>query len=59
MAMPRPSGKAQRIAEQCVPGLYRHKKSRGKVKDNRPRASMSEVEVRQTNNIENKEGLRT
>ena len=59
MAMPRPSGKAQRIAEKVVPGLSRHKKLRRALKDTSPRASMSEVEIMQTNNIEKKEGLRT
>lgn len=58
MAMPRPSDKALKIAEQCVPGLYRSKKSKGRSKVKSPRASMSEVEIKQTNNIENKEGLR-
>ena len=56
MAMPRPSGKAQMIAEVVVPGLSRLKKRRKTPK--RPRGSMSEVEVIQTNMIEDREGLR-
>ena len=56
MAMPRPSGKAQRIAEKVVPGLQRgSKKPRGGAVD---KEFMSEVESRETFNIENKKGLR-
>ena len=56
MAMPRPSGKAQKIALQVVPGLARESKAL-KVRTRKvPRASMSRVEIEQTNNIENKEG---
>lgn len=57
MAMPRPTGKALKIAEKVVPGLYRHKKSKKSIKRIGPRADMSEVEIMQTNNIGNKEEL--
>lgn len=57
MAMPRPSGKAQRIAEEVIPGLKAKKKSRGRMKDKSPQI-LSEVEIMQTRNIENKEGLK-
>ena len=57
MAMPRPSGKAQRIAEEVVPGLHARKKTRRRVKD-KPSQVLSEVEIIQTRNIENKEGLK-
>lgn len=54
--MPRPSGKAQRIAEKVIPGLQRgSKKSRRGVAD---RGSMSEVEIKETENIESRKGLR-
>jgi len=56
MAMPRPSGRAQKIAEQVVPGLARLKRRR--QKQPRTRGEMSEVEVIQTNMIEDKAGLR-
>ncbi len=55
MAMPRPTGHALKIAEKVVPGLYRSKKSRSKAP--KKKASMSEVEIMQTNNIENKGNL--
>lgn len=54
--MPRPKGKSQRIAERVIPGLKAKKKTRGRVKDT-PSQFLSEVEVKQTRNIENKEGL--
>ena len=57
MAMPRPSGRAQRIAEKVIPGLKAKKKTRGRVKDISS-SFLSEVEIKQTRNIENKEGLR-
>lgn len=51
MAMPRPTGKALRIAEQVVPGLAAQKK--GKRKKPQPhKGSMSKVEILQTNLIE-------
>ena len=58
MAMPRPSGEAQEIAEKVVPGLYKSKRSKRAPVDDDPRGSMSEVEIMQTNQIESKEGLR-
>lgn len=58
MAMPRPSEEAQKIAMQVVPGLARHARKAKSSRKQVPRASMSRVEVIQTNNIENKEGLR-
>jgi hypothetical protein len=57
MTMPRPSGKAQKIAEQVVPGLQKLKASKpteGHIND----GSLSEVEIIQTNNIENRKGLK-
>ena len=56
MAMPRPSGKALRIAEEVVPGLLAQKKTKRKKKSP-PRGSLSEVEIKQTQMIESKEGL--
>lgn len=55
MAMPRPSGRAQKIAEQVIPGLNKMKKPKSSKK--LKTGSLSEVEVMQTNNIENKKGL--
>lgn len=52
MAMPRPEGKALKIAEKVVPGLYRNKKSPSH--DRKHKTSMSKVELMQTLNIENK-----
>jgi hypothetical protein len=57
MAMPRPSGRAQKIAQQVVPGLSRHIRRRQKQPTG-TRGEMSEVEVIQTNMIEDREGLR-
>ncbi len=57
MAMPRPLGKAQKIAEEVVPGLKSKNKSCGRVKDKSPQI-LSDVEIMQTRNIENKEGLK-
>lgn len=56
MAMPRPSGKAQRIAEKVVPGLRRNKQSNSHKNEND--SFISEVESKQTRNIDNKIGLR-
>lgn len=56
MAMPRPSGKAQVIAEMVVPGLRDSRKSRRRGK-NSSSSVLSEVEIKQTRNIENKDGL--
>ena len=50
--MPRPQGKALKIAEKVIPGLYRNKKSRSH--DRKNNGSMSKVEIMQTKNIENK-----
>lgn len=52
MAMPRPSGKTQRIAEAVIPGLAATRKSR--VRNSKKKGSMSEVEVKQTTLIEKK-----
>ncbi len=54
MAMPRPSGEALEIAEKVIPGLKRHKKTSQPRKA--PKASLSDVEIAQTNNMDNKEG---
>lgn len=56
MAMPRPSGRAQRIAEQVVPGLSKYKKRKRKLPKG-SRGEMSDVEVIQTNQIESRKGL--
>ena len=54
MAMPRPRGKPLKIASKVVPGL---KESLKGIKDTHPmKGRLSEVEIRQTNNIENREG---
>lgn len=56
MAMPRPSGKAQRLAEQVIPGLQREtKKSRGGAVDEE---FMSKVEIIETDQIDNKKGIK-
>lgn len=52
MAMPRPSGKAQRIAEKVIPGLRRLKKT-NKSRSQDPEM-LSYVEKQQTENIEEK-----
>lgn len=57
MAMPRPRGKAQRIAAEVIPGLKSKKKPRRRMKDISPQF-LSEVEIKQTRNIENKKGLK-
>ncbi len=57
MAMPRPSGRAQEIAQRVIPGMAHLKKDRASRRTT-PRASLSEVEIKQTNQIENKEGFR-
>jgi hypothetical protein len=51
MAMPRPSGKAQKIAEKVIPGLQKEKKVR--LESTGTRGSMSEVETRATNGMNN------
>ena len=54
MAMPRPTGKPLEVAKKVVPGLEGYKPPKEK-----PRPQIfSEVEIEQTNNIENREGLR-
>ena len=55
--MPRPGGKAFKIAERVVPGLTRAKRSRTYKKKPSAEEYFSKVEIMQTNNIENKEGL--
>lgn len=56
MVMPRPSGKAQKIAEKVIPGLQREsKKSRGGAVD---KEFMSEVEIIETDQIDNKKGIK-
>lgn len=55
MAMPRPSNKALTIAEKVIPGMPEHLKSSS---SEQPEGFLSEVEVLQTNNIENFEGLK-
>ena len=52
MAMPRPEGKALKIAERVVPGLYRNKKLPSH--DRKSKVAMSKVELIQTHSIENK-----
>lgn len=49
MAMPRPTGKALKIAEQVVPGLKARKKPKRRKK--LPSGSLSEVEMKQTYDI--------
>ena len=52
MAMPRPSGKAQRIAEQVIPNLRRDgKKSRGGAVD---KENIEEAEIIDISNMGNK-----
>ncbi len=53
MVMPRPSGKAQRIAEKVVPGLRRQKTRRPR-KEAEEEGFMSESEATKTFNIDNK-----
>lgn len=57
MAMPRPSGKALAIAEKVIPGLQR-----GRSQTRRGGAVgkevLSEVEIKETANIENQKGLK-
>jgi len=57
MTMPRPSGRARQIADQVIPGLRSTKKSSSNSKK-KPVEVLSEVEIIQTNNIENKKGLK-
>jgi hypothetical protein len=52
--MPRPSGKSQKIAQNVIPGLRHLKK--GKVRKKKGNI-FSEVEIRQTNNINNKKEI--
>ena len=54
--MPRPSGKAQRLAEKVIPGLRRGKKSSTR-KEGNTKDFMSKVESEQTKNIESRKGL--
>jgi hypothetical protein len=60
MAMPRPSGKAQKLAERVVPGLQKGKKSSKNFSGGSSASDgfMSEVEIKETENIEKKEGLK-
>jgi hypothetical protein len=60
MAMPRPSGIAQKIAEKVIPGLQRNsgQKSKKTHQSLNDYGELSEVEVMQTNNIENKSRLK-
>ena len=53
MAMPRPSGKAQKIAEKVVPGLAHRQKKKSAVKRKRD-SFLSEVEIKQTREITEK-----
>lgn len=55
--MPRPRGKALDIAEQVVPGLAARMGKKKSHKKKKNVGELSEVEILQTNNIENKEGL--
>lgn len=57
MAMPRPTGKARKIASEVVPGLAEHQKVKRPKKSYNARGSLSRVEIMQTNQIESKEGL--
>jgi len=50
MAMPRPSGRAQEIAEMVIPGLS--SKNSSKKKRRQKKGELSEVEIMQTNNID-------
>jgi len=54
MAMPRPSGRAQQIASEVIPGL-RSRRASAPHKETEPRASLSEVEIKQTNQITKKD----
>lgn len=53
MAMPRPSGKAQKIAEKVVPGLANRQKKKSAAKRKRD-SFLSEVEIKQTREITEK-----
>lgn len=57
MAMPRPKGKALKIAEKVVPGLLAKEKKTTPQAVKKQKGELSKVEILQTNNIENKEGL--
>lgn len=52
MAMPRPSGRIQKIAEAVIPGLSAARNS--KKRPSKKKGQMSEVEVEQTTLIERK-----
>lgn len=52
MAMPRPTGKPLRIAEEVVPGLAAKKKKKRKAQKLPTKGSLSEVEIKQTELIE-------
>lgn len=54
--MPRPSGRAQRIAERVVPGLRKQK--RGNNPQKKKEEFMSKVESDQTYNMTHKKPLR-
>ena len=54
MTMPRPSGKALKIASKVIPG-FNHK-ALG-IKPPKRQKILSEVEIKQTNLIENRKGL--
>lgn len=46
MAMPRPSGKAQKIAEAVIPGLSRNRKSKSFLKRSVKKVPNDEVEMK-------------
>ncbi len=50
--MPRPSGKAQKIAEETIPGLNRN--SRGSLRKKEKRIPKDEVELKIVNINENR-----
>ena len=55
MAMPRPSGKAKKIAEKVINGLKNINGYNKLLRRVRPSNSLSEVEIKKTNMIENKD----
>ena len=57
MTMPRPKGKSLKIAEEVVPGLRAREDKSSPHKKKNKKEGLSDLEVLQTNNIENKEGL--
>jgi hypothetical protein len=54
MVMPRPSGKALKIAKKVIPGLSDQATTTSHSK--KPKI-LSQVEINQTNQIENRKGL--